>query len=149
VKPSVSYSSGKPERLRPEDITSVPAFTEYARQELGLSYPVGKGRREGWMKHCLEEMVTQDWDFVQLVAAVQYIKAKRASCRTLHGILYYVDEAALLSLRAAKQQQNTDLHANVADALQVERDEGWRRRLSLAQGQALAMVYDQWRLERA
>ena len=149
MRPSVSYSSGKPERLQPEDITTVPAFTEYARQELGLSYPLGKGRREGWMKYCKSEMETQGWSFVQLVAAVQHIKAKRASCRTLQGIFYYVDEAAFLSFQAKKRQQNHDLHANVADALQVERDEGWRRRLSLAQGQALAMVYDQGRLERA
>ena len=56
---SVNYVSGMPDRLLPEDVTTVPKFTEYARQELGLSYPVGKGRREGWMRFCKEEMNTR------------------------------------------------------------------------------------------
>ncbi len=146
---SVSYASGKPERLRPEDVTSVPSFTEYARQELGLSYPVGKGRREGWMKHCKEEMKTQSWSFADLVAAVQYIKEKRPVCHTLNGILWYVGDAQRLGLSLLQEREITDLHMNVADALKVERDEGWRRKLSLAQGKALQMVYQQWELERA
>lgn len=146
---SVSYASGKPDRLRPEDVTSVPSFTQYARQELGLSYPVGKGRREGWMKHCKEEMGTQGWSFAQLVATVQYIKEKQPVCHTLNGILWYVGDAHRVNLNRDKQQEITDLHMNVADALKVERDEGWRRKLSLAQGKALAIVYQQWRLERA
>ena len=145
---SVSYASGKPERLRPEDVTSVPKFTEYARQELGLSYPVGKGRREGWMKHCKEEMGTQNWGFADLVAAVQHIKKTRAVCRTLNGILWYVGDAQRLAKAERKTQETFDLQVNVAEALASEPDEGWRRKLSLAQGRALEMVYSQW-LERA
>jgi len=149
VARSVSYVSGMPDRLRPEDVTTVPKFTEYARQELGLSYPVGKGRREGWMHHCKEEMSTQSWTFAQLVVAVQYIKETRANCRTLHGILWYIDEAGRAGDHLLEEQQITDLHVNVADALEIEHDESWRRKLALAQGKALEMVYAQWRVERA
>ena len=145
---SVSYASGNPERLRPEDVTSVPKFTEYARQELGLSYPVGKGRREGWMKYAKEEMETQSWSFTQLVTAVQHIKSTRASCRTLQGIFWYVDEAQRLEVSLLRKQETFNLQVNVAEALASESDEMWRRKLSLAQGRALEMVYSQW-LERA
>jgi len=146
---SVSYVSGMPDRLRPEDVTTVPKFTEYARQELGLSYPVGKGRRNGWMKYCKEEMSTQSWTFLQLITAVDYIKDGGRSCRTLYGILHYVDEAGEVNARVSKDLEDDNLQVNVADALNVEQDESWRRKLALAQGQALAMVYEQWRVERA
>lgn len=144
---SVNYVSGMPDRLLPEDVTTVPKFTEYARQELGLSYPVGKGRREGWMRFCKAEMKTQNWSFEQLVVAVGYIKAGKRSCRTLYGILYYVDEAGARKIRRDFDMTTHDLQVNVADALNVERDETWRRKLALARGQALAMVYEQWRSE--
>lgn len=146
---SVSYVSGMPDRLRPEDVTTVPKFTEYARQELGLSYPVGKGRREGWMHYCKEEMSTQSWTFTQLTTAVDYIKVGRRSCRTLYGILHYVDEAGDMKARVNKDLEDDNLHVNVADALEIEHDESWRRKLALAQGKALEMVYAQWRVERA
>lgn len=143
----VNYVSGMPDRLLPEDVTSVPKFTEYARQELGLSYPVGKGRREGWMKHCKEEMNTQSWSFVDLVTAVDYIKEKRSVCHTLYGILWYVGDARRTVQTVQREQDDTNLHMKVADALNVEEDETWRRKLALARGQALAMVYEQWRSE--
>jgi len=147
VTRSVNYVSGMPDRLLPKDVTSVPKFTEYARQELGLSYPVGKGRREGWMHFCKEEMKTQNWSFDQLVVAVEYIKDGKRSCRTLYGILYYVGEAGDLKARRDLDLTTHNLQVKVADALNVEKDETWRRRLALARGQALAMVYEQWRLE--
>ncbi len=146
---SVTYASGMPERLRPDDVTTVPKFTEYARQELGLSFPLGKGRREAWMKWCKEEMTTQTWSFLQLTNAVDYIKKGRRSCRTLYGILHYIDEAGDYQARREFDLEVHDLQVNVADALEVESDEGWRRKLALARGQALAMVYEQWRAERA
>jgi len=101
------------------------------------------------MKYCKEEMSTQSWTFLQLTTAVLFIKKGRRSCRTLYGILHYVDEAGDMQARVNKNLENHNLQVNVADALQVERDEGWRRRLSLAQGKALEMVYKQWELERA
>ncbi len=149
MKRSVSYASGQPERLQPEDVTTVPKFTQFVRQELGLSYPVGKGRREGWMKYCKNEMEVQGWSFRQLVDAVHYIKEERKSCKTLQGTLWYVDEAQRWVWRTVEEASFDDLHAKVADALAVEDDEGWRRKLALAQGKALEMVYSRWELERA
>ncbi len=146
---SVSYVSGMPDRLRPEDVTTVPKFTEFARQELGLSFPLGKGRRNAWMKYCKQEMSTQSWTFLQLTTAVLFIKKGRRSCHTLYGILHYVDEAGDMQARVNKDLENHNLQVNVAAALETERDEGWRRRLSLAQGQALELVYAQWRAEQA
>ena len=145
---SVTYGSGIPDRLQPEDVTTVPKFTEFARQELGLSYPLGKGRREGWMKYCKEEMSTQSWTFKQLITAVTYIKDGHRSCRTLYGILHYIDEAGDVKARVNKEFKDHNLHVNVAAALETEQDEEWRRRLSLAQGPALELAYAQWRAEQ-
>jgi len=110
---------------------------------------VGKGRREGWLKHCKEEMGVQGWSFQQLVGAVHYIKSESKSCRSLEGILWYIDEAQRWASSQEEEASFYDLHVKVADALAVERDEGWRRKLALAQGKALEMVYMRWELERA
>jgi hypothetical protein len=101
------------------------------------------------MKHCKEEMETQSWTFLQLITAVRYIKEIHASCRTLYGILHYVDEAERWYEAVKAEWEVGNLHVKVADALAVEDDEGWRRKLALAQGKALEMVYSRWELERA
>ena len=145
MRPSVSFKTGTKERLLPDEVDSVPKFTEYARQELGLSYPVGQGRREAWMKFCKEEMSTQSWSFEDLVNAVRFIKIEGKSCRTLQGIFWYVGEARASLSNSKLEDEILDLQVKVAEALAQEQDEGWRRRLSLARGKALVLVYTEWR----
>ena len=141
-KRSVVYETG--ERLTPDTVTNVPTFTRYAQQELGLSLPLGNGRRQGWMGFCKEEMAVQSWTIPDLVAAVDYIKAKRRECRTLHGILWYVDEAVKYKASCTSREADDSLHLKVAKALATEEDEGWARKLSLASGKALELVYASW-----
>lgn len=148
MRRSIAFATGAPDRLQPHDITNVPEFTEYARQELGVSYPVGKGRRESWMAFAKEEIEIQMWAMEDLVRTVDYIKGTGQQCRTLQGILWYVDAARGWS----SQRRSTayvDLHAKVARALQVEDDTIWIRRLSLAQGNVLEGVYAEWEAERS
>jgi len=134
--------------LQPHDIENVPDFTEYARQELGVSYPVGGGRRKAWMHFAKEEMEIQLWSIEDLVRTVDYIKGTKQKCRTLQGILWYVD-AARGWKKQGKSNRYVDLHAKVALALNVEDDTLWIRRLSLAQGNVLEGVYAEWEAERA
>lgn len=146
MKRSVSYETG--ERLTPKLVTNVPSFTRYAQQEIGLSLPLGNGRRQAWSKWCKDELKVQGWSTDDLVVAVRYIKARKKQCRTLHGIFWYVKDAR--EWEAHNMEYSLDsLHLKVAEAIQNEDDEGWARRLSLAQGKALEMVYDNWLTERS
>lgn len=147
MKPSVSYATG--ERLRPELVTNVPSFTSYAQQELGLSLPLGNGRRQAWSKFCKDEMSVQGWQIRDLVTAVRFIKYKRKQCRSLYGILWFVKDARDWDSSRREHLPDSSLHLKVAEAIATETDDGWARRLSLAQGKALEMVYSNWLEERA
>ena len=145
---SIAFATGAPDRLQPHDIKNIPDLTEYARQELGISYPVGKGRRESWMHFAKEEMELQLWSIEDLVRTVDYIKGTKQQCRTLQGILWYVDAARGWRTQG-RSGDYVDLHAKVALALNVEDDTLWIRRLSLAQGNVLKGVYAEWEAERS
>jgi hypothetical protein len=119
-------------------------FTRYAQQEIGVDLPLGNGRRQGWHKYCKEELEAQGWQVQDLVSAVQYIKRFHKECRTPHGILWYVKDARDWAKNTSAMESSENLHAKVAEAIELEDDEGWVRRLSLAQGRALQMVYDNW-----
>ena len=112
-----------------------------------MSYPVGKGRRESWMHFIKEEIEIQMWSMDDLTRTVDYIKATGQKCRTLQGILWYVD-AARGWKRQGRSSDYVDLHAKVAAALNAEHDPAWVRRLSLARGDVLAKVYASWVAER-
>jgi len=116
-KRSVVYSTG--ERIDPEMVTNIPSLNRYAQQELGLSLPVGNGRRQGWSKFCKREMEQQLWDIKDLVRAVKYIKQTHAKCDTIYGILWYVDEARQWEQRRAVRVASDDLQAKVAYAIAV------------------------------
>ena len=142
AKRSVNYETG--ERLQPHMVKTVPMFTRYAQQEIGVDLPLGNGRRQGWMKFCKEEMTLQGWEIRDLVTAVQYVKHFNKTCRTPQGILWYVRDAKEWAKRVQAIVDSDNLHVKVAEALQSEDDEGWVRRLTLAQGKALQAVYQNW-----
>jgi len=146
MRPSVSYVTG--ERLTPKLVTNVPSFTSYAQQELGLSLPLGNGRRQAWSKFCKDEMAAQGWEIQDLVTAVQFIKAKRKKCRSLHGILWFVSDAREWGSARNEHLPSSSLHLKVAEAIAIETDDSWARRLSLASGRALEIVYGKWVEER-
>jgi hypothetical protein len=145
-KRSVNYETG--ERLRPEMVTNVPLFSRFAQQKIGVDLPLGNGRRQGWFKYCKQEMLQQGWEIQDLVAAVEYIKRFNKPCRTPQGILWYVKDAREWASRVRSAELSENLHVKVAKALETELDDGWIRKLSLAQGKALEMVYQNWVIER-
>lgn len=143
MKRSIEFATGTPDRLQPHDVKNIPDLTLYARQELGVSYPVGAGRREAWMHFAKEEMETQLWSIEDLVRTIDYIKGTGQTCRTLQGMLWYVDAARGWKTQGRSNSYVT-LHAKVARALNLEGDPLWIRRLSLAQGNVLEGVYAEW-----
>lgn len=134
-------STGHAERLHANDVRNMSNFVMFARQELGVKVPIG-GKERGvfaaWME---QEMRLQGWALEDLVAAVVYCKDNpKVRLHHVKGVLYYVDEA-----RSQKKDETVqELRVRVAEALNTETDPTWVRRLSLAQGRALELVYDQW-----
>ncbi len=146
MKQSINYETG--ERFRPDNIKNVNDFTRYAQQELGLSLPISNGRRQAWGKQLKVEMEAQDWEVADLVRAVGYIKAKKLSCKSLNGIMWYVQDSRGWSNKSNFDMADDLLHMKVARALAVETDDAWARKLSLASGRSLVLVYARWRAER-
>lgn len=117
------------------------SFTRYCRERLGVTIPVGPKTRGEWYGFLKEEMEAQGWDWGQLQRAVDYIVEHGETVRTIKGVLWFVEEA----LRAAPAENLDEVRVKAAEALAVETDEYWRRRLSLATGKALERVYGEWR----
>lgn len=118
-------------------------FTQYCQEKLGTDMPVGANRTR-WFAQLKQEMELQHWDYEDLVRTVQYIRTEGIAVRYPHGVLHYVKAAK----QAVVETSVSDLHTKVAEALGKETDPVWMRRLSLAQGTALEMVYTNWRKER-
>lgn len=127
----------------PRKVTTIPEFVQYAAKELGCSTPVGK-QRFILYNHIKAEMQAQEWTLNDLIKTVRYCKAFHKEIRSSYGILYHVWAAT----KWVEEEDHFDLQMKVAEALQIETDEVWLRRLSLASGKALSRVYDNWLEER-
>lgn len=138
-KLSISYVTGQDE-LDPDVVTGAQAFTRYARAMLGCKVPVGTTDRGLWYTQLSSEMEAQGWSWADMVKTVQYVNRKGIRIRKVFGVFYFVQEA----LKEGEQQEITDLQLKVADAVTSETDEMWVRRLSLAKGKALELVYREW-----
>lgn len=134
-----------PERIRKADVENIQDLIHYARQQLGCRIPFGKGERAGFGKWLEDEAASNGWDLQDLLAAVSYCKGKHIRLNHVKGLLYYVDEATDYRV----QEETRDISLLVSQALNQEEDPTWVRRLSLAQGRSLELVYDQWRKSRA
>ncbi len=139
-KLSISYVTGRDE-LDPTQVDGAQSFTRYARAMLGCEVPVGGKFRGIWYQQLSEEMEVQGWTWDDLTFTVQYLNRRGIVILRVAGILHFVQEA----LKERKVVEDTDLHLKVAEAMSKETDEGWLRRLSLARGKALGLVYNQWR----
>ena len=139
-KPSFTYASGSD----PREYASPEAFCRYAHRLLGVEIPVARFRT-GWYKRLKEEMQAQGWDWDDMAKAVRYMKAHNIHAKRMDYILYHVQKARTW----VEEVDSWELQGKVADALKVETDEIWRRRLALARGPALAKIYGQWVEERA
>lgn len=144
MKPSFSRSAVNGTLLSSREAEeSVTAFMKYAGQQIGIPIPVGVQQRGVLIKNFKREMEEQGWTLVDMVGTVRWIKREGYHPATLWQLLRYVDWARKDSVDA-----EVDLQGKVAEALHQETDPVWRRRLSLAQGRALALVYQNWKKER-
>lgn len=140
MKPSRTYAAGN-RKILGQEVDAAVVFTRYAHQELGVPVPVGGSNRGLWFRRLKDEMDWNTWTWEDLVNAVRYVKNRNKRLHTMDGIFYFVGDAKRAGYGS---EEIDDLQAKVAEALYQETDEAWIRRLSLAQGTALRLIYQQW-----
>ena len=134
--------------IKPEDVVDAQSFAAYAQQKLGVPYPTGKDiailRRQ--VKQLFEQQPTATW--MTLVRTVQWAVEKKkryARVYTLVGAFRYAYADGYLPELDPKEAVDEDVERGIAEALQIERDATWRRRLIGAQGEMRATVLNAWR----
>lgn len=142
MRPSFSYAASRGELLSRTDVTNVTELLAYCRQQLGTYIPVGPGPKKGLVKNIKSEMEYQGWTLDDLLDTVSYCQRNGYHVKDMWMLLKLVDSHLA-------DTQTIDLQGKVAEALHQESDPVWQRRLSLAKGFALALVYQEWLKVRA
>lgn len=136
-----NYSTGTDNTIT---VYSPVTFSKYIAREIGVQAPIGQGRRLGFYKFVSQEMREHGWSWDDLRATVDYIKTRRARVRSQYGVLHFVSEA----LDAQLSRDAQDVSQKVSEAVEVESDDRWRRRLATAKGPMMDKIYDAWLKER-
>lgn len=137
------------EALRANDVADPWAAILYASQQIGCPRPIGHKRRGLMFRRIHEEMELQRWSWRHLTAAVDYMKHRGIKARSFDYIFYHVDDALKNGfMPRAVTTTADDLNDAVAQAIHIETDDAWIRKLLLARGSSLRTVYDMWRSER-
>lgn len=101
------------------------------------------------IKRIKEERELQRWAWADLAAAVDYMKHRGIKAKSIDFVFYHVDEARRNGFRPrAATTSAEELQEAVAQAIYMEEDQQWVRRLLSAKGNALRKVYDLWEAER-
>lgn len=141
--------SNPEEILRRAEVQSTTDLIRYAAQRLGCPKPVGHKARGKVVRAIREEMQEQGWSIQHLAAAVDYMKARGIRAKSVHFLLFHVQEAVRQGYMPRQSMSPLDdLESRVAEAIYMESDETWTRRLLSAKGEALAQVYEKWSNER-
>ena len=119
------------EFLRANDVQSPQQVLDYAAQQLGCPKPIGHAARGSSLRRIKDEMNHQHWtksfDFV-------YYHVEPA------GKAGFLPRTAITSVE--------ELQEAVSDAVYLETDDDWVRRLLSARGSSLTKVYAMWQEER-
>lgn len=135
--------------IQKKDISNTLELLTYSQQRIGTPIPIGAKSRGVALARIKDEMEVQRWTLHHLVAAIEYMKSRGIKARSFDYVFYHVDPAIKNGFmpRTAPTTWDT-LEAAVADAVFIEDDPSWIRKLCLARGAALQNVYEQWREER-
>lgn len=135
--------------IQRQDVSTIMDAILYSQQRIGSPIPIGVKRRSLVVKRISEELEVQRWGVEHLVAAVDFMKSSGIRAKSFDYVLYHV-EPAVKSGHLPREQISTwdGLASQVAEAIAVEDDDEWVRRLCSAQGKALLRVYQLWEMER-
>lgn len=136
------------EFLRASDVSTPQDVMEYASQQIGCGMPIGVKARGVAQRRIREEMEAQKWSFAHLIAAIDYMKSKAIRPRSIDFIFYHVDTAIRNGYLRRPVSTMDGLSQAVTEAVYLETDPDWTRRLLAARGAALQLVYNQWVSER-
>lgn len=137
------------EVLHRREVENTTDLIRYAAQQIGCPKPVGNKARGKIIKAINEEMREQRWSIKHLVAAVDYMKARGIKARSVSFLLYHVQDAVKQGFLPRESLSVwDDLETSISEAVHMETDESWVRKLLSARGKALVQVYERWREER-
>lgn len=132
--------------IREGDITSIPDYILWVGQELGVD--THSRRYHGGMTETRSYL--SGGHLSDLIATVKYLKGQPVRLSRVDSVPFYVDKARIAGFIRDPEVLAYDLLRAQADAaIYVEDSASWIRRLSLAEGEALRIVYDMWKKERA
>lgn len=121
----------------------------YASQRIGCPRPIGYKRRSLMLKRIEEEMEIQRWSYRHLTAAVDYMKHRGIKARSFDYVFYHVEKARQNGFMPRRDTNNFDeLHESVQQAVYLETDPTWQRKLLAARGTSLRKVYSMWEEQR-
>lgn len=137
-------------RKTPADVHDARTFAEYAHQKLGIPYPTGKSIAT--LKKSLNEFFEHypQADYFTMCRVVDWAAHKRKryahAYQLVYAFRYAYQDGFLPELDPNRELTDEELEAAINDALTVERDAEWRRRLIIAHGvEARRHVYEEWK----
>lgn len=137
----------------PADVHDPKTFAEYAQQKLGIPYPTGKSiavlRKS--LREFFEHYPQADYNTMCRVVEWAGSKKKRYAhtYQLVYAFRYAYQDGYLPELEPSREMTDEDLETAIEEALKVEKDIEWRRRLIVAHGlEARKHVYEEWRKER-
>ncbi len=135
--------------LQKKDVSNTLELITFAQQRIGTQIPIGVKKRGASIARIKDEMEIQHWTLQHLIAAVEFMKARGIRAHSFDYVFYHVEPAIKAGFMPRPAPTTWDtLEAAVADAVFIEDDPSWTRKLCLARGVALQTVYEQWREER-
>lgn len=128
-----------------EEVCNLESFCSYARQICGVPYPT-KGNLQAARKEveCLfEQYPGLDWKALCQIPLWAKIKKKRYAhiLALLRSYRWAYQDGFLPELDV---HDRDDLSAKIEEALRIESDPEWRRKLSVSRGPGRKIVYEAW-----
>lgn len=137
----------------PDDVQKaddkVKAYCNYVQQIIGVPYPTGKDiaivRRKA--KDFFKLYPQADW--YTLCRVAHWCKARKRRPAYIHNVIdsyRFAWSAGYIPELSSADRKDENVEQQIALALQVERRDGWRRRLILSSGpEQRKKVLDEWR----
>ena len=143
-------SSVQPEEfLRAKDVQSPRQLLDYAAQQLGCPKPIGHAARGSVLRRIKDEMNHQRWTWRHLTGAIDFMKQRGIKPRSFDFVYYHVEPAGKAGFLPRTAITSVEaLQEAVSEAVYLETDDEWVRRLLSARGSALTKVYSMWEEER-
>ncbi len=137
------------EFLRAKDVGTPQQLLDYAAQQLGCPKPIGHAKRGTVLRRIKDEMAYQKWTWRHLTGAIDFMNDRGIKPKSFDFVYYHVEPATQAGfLPRASFSSVEALQEAVSQAVYLEDDEEWVRRLLFARGSSLTKVYLLWEEER-